>query len=57
MKQGGIRVRKAGQMLRLSMKKSTLTQVILNRRVTFDRRIEVPTPFFFFDFYFLRGMT
>ena len=31
----------------LSMKKSTL-QVRLNRRVTFDRRIEVPLPGFFF---------
>ena len=29
------------------MKKSTL-QVRLNRRVTFDRRIEVPSPSFFF---------
>ena len=38
--------------VRLSMKKSTLhqLQVRLNRRVTFDRRIEVPSPsFFFFD--------
>ena len=31
------------------MKKSTL-QVRLNRRVTFDRRIEVPSPSFFFFF-------
>ena len=31
----------------LSMKISTL-QVRLNRRVTFDRRIEVPSPSFFF---------
>ena len=30
----------------LSMKKSTL-QVRLNRRVTFDRQIEVPSPVFF----------
>ena len=29
------------------MKKSTL-QVRINRRVTFDRRIEVPSPSFFF---------
>ena len=54
MKDGGITVRKAGQMWRLSMKKSTLTQVILNRRVTFDRRIEVPTPFCFLVFIFTR---
>ena len=32
----------------LSMKKSL--QVRLNRRVTFDRRIEVPSPSFFFFF-------
>ena len=55
MKGGGISVRKAGQMWRLSMKKSTLTQVILNRRVTFDRRIEVPTPFCFLVFIFTQG--
>ena len=30
-----------------NMKKSTL-QVILNRRVTFDRLVEVPSPSFFF---------
>ena len=34
----------------LSKKKSTL-QVRLNRRVTFDRRIEVPLPGFFFFFF------
>ena len=33
-------------MWELSMKKSTL-QVRLNRRVTFDRQIEVPSPVFF----------
>ena len=38
-------------MWRLSMKKSTLTQVRLNKRVTFDRRIEVPTPLFYFYFF------
>ena len=32
----------------MSMKKSTL-QVRLNRRVTFDRRVEVPSPSFFFQ--------
>ena len=47
MKEGGISARKAGLLLGLSMKKSTL-QVRLNRRVTFDRRIEVPSPRFFF---------
>ena len=49
MKEGGIGVLKAGQMWRLSMKKSKLTQVRLNRRATFDRRIEVSTPFLFFS--------
>ena len=49
MKEGGIGVLKAGQMWQLSMKKSKLTQVRLNRRATFDRRIEVPTPFLFFS--------
>ena len=47
MKEGGISARKAGLLWGLSMKKSTL-QVRLNRRVTFDRRIEVPYPSFFF---------
>ena len=48
MKEGGIRARKAGRLLwGLSMKKSTM-QVRLNRRVTFDRRIEVPSPSIFF---------
>ena len=47
MKEGGISARKAGLLWGLSMKKSTL-QVRLNRRVTFDRRIEVPSPSFFF---------
>ena len=47
MKEGGISARKAGQMWELRMKKSTLTQVRLNRRVTFDRWIEVPSPVFF----------
>ena len=46
-KEGGISARKAGLLLGLSMQKSTL-QVRLNRRVTFDRRIEVPSPTFFF---------
>ena len=45
-KEGGISARKAGQMWGLSMKKSTL-QVRLNRRVTFDRPVEVPSPSFF----------
>ena len=45
-KEGGISARKAGQMRGLSMKKSTL-QVRLNKRVTFDRQIEVPSPVFF----------
>ena len=45
-KEGGISARKAGLLWGLSMKKSTL-QVRLNRRVTFDRRIEVPSPSFF----------
>ena len=47
MKDGGIIARKAGLLWGLSMMKSTL-QVRLNRRVTFDRRIEVPSPTFFF---------
>ena len=48
LKEGAISVRKAGLLwgLIMSMKKSTL-QVRLNRRVTFDRRIEVPSPSFF----------
>ena len=45
MKEGAISARKAGLLLGLSMKKSTL-KVRLNRRVTFDRRIEVPSPSF-----------
>ena len=45
-KEGGISARKAGLLWGLSMKKSTL-QVRLNRRVTFDCRIEVPSPSFF----------
>ena len=44
-KEGGISARKAGLLWGLSMKKSTL-QVRLNRRVTFDRRVEVPSPSF-----------
>ena len=47
MKEGAISARKAGLLLGLSMKKSTL-KVRLNRRVTFDRRIEVPSPSLFF---------
>ena len=47
MKEGGVSARKAGLLWGLSMKKSTL-HVRLNRRVTFDRRIEVPSPNFFF---------
>ena len=47
MKEGGISARKAGLLSELSMKKSTL-QVRPNRRVTFDHRIEVPSPSFFF---------
>ena len=47
MKEGRISARKAGLLWGLSMKRSTL-QVKLNRRVTFDRRIEVPSPSFFF---------
>ena len=43
MKEGGISAIKAGLLQGLTMKKSTL-QVRLNRRVTFDRRIEVPSP-------------
>ena len=46
MQEGGISARKAGQMWELSMEKLTLTRVKLNRRVTFDRRIEVPSPVF-----------
>ena len=46
-KEGGISARKAGLLLGLSIKKSTL-QVRLNRRVTFDRRIDVPSPSSFF---------
>ena len=46
-KEGGISARKAGLLSELSMKKSTL-QVRPNRRVTFDHRIEVPSPSFFF---------
>ena len=45
-KEGGISARKAGLLWGLSMKKST-PQVSPNRRVTFDRRIEVPSPSFF----------
>ena len=45
-KEGGISARKAGLLWGLSMKKSTL-QVGLNRRVTFDRWVEVPFPIFF----------
>ena len=44
-KEGGISARKAGLLWGLSMKKSTL-QVRLNRRVTFDRLVEVPSPIF-----------
>ena len=47
LKEGGISARKAGLLWGLSMNKSTL-QVRLNGRVTFDRRIEVPYPSFFF---------
>ena len=46
MKEGGISARKAGLLWGLSMKKST-PHVRLNRRVIFDRRIEVPSPSFF----------
>ena len=46
MKEGGISARKAGLLCGLNTKKSTL-QVGLNRRVTFDRRVEVPFPIFF----------
>ena len=46
-KEGGISARKAGLLLGLSIKKSTL-QVRLNRRVTFDHRVEVPSLSFFF---------
>ena len=45
-KEGGISARKAGQMWGLSIKKLTL-QARLNRRVTFDRRIDGPSPVFF----------
>ena len=49
-KEGGISARKAGLLWdRLSMKKSTLQVSRLSRRVTFDRRIEVPSPSFFFE--------
>ena len=47
MKEEEISARKAGLLWGLSMKKSTL-QVRLNKRVTFDRQIEVPSPSFFF---------
>ena len=48
MKERKISARKVGRLLwGLSTKKSTM-QVRLNRRVTFDRRIEVPSPSFFF---------
>ena len=47
-KEGEISARKAGLLLGLSMKKSTL-QVRVNRRVTFDRRIEVSSPNFFLN--------
>ena len=45
MKEGGISARKAGLLWGLSMRKSL--QVRLNRRVTFDRRIEIPSQAFF----------
>ena len=45
-KEGGISARKAGLLWGLSMKKSTLL-VSPNKRVTFVRRIEVPSPSFF----------
>ena len=48
MKEGGISARKAGLLWGLSMKRSTLQVSRLSRRVTFDRRIEVPSPSFFF---------
>ena len=46
-KEGGTSARKAGKMWGLSMKKSKL-HVRLNERVTFDRRIEGPSPVFIF---------
>ena len=46
-KGGGISVRKAGQMWRLSMKKSTLTQVRLNRRATLTVGLSPYAIFFF----------
>ena len=48
MKEEGISARKADLLWGLSMKKSTM-QVRLNRRVIFDRRIEVPSPSVFFQ--------
>ena len=45
-KEGGISARNAGLLWGLSMKESTL-HVRLNRRVTFDHQIEVPSPSFF----------
>ena len=50
-KEGRISARKAGLLWGLRMKKSTL-QVRLKRRVTFDRRVEVPSPSSFFFFFF-----
>ena len=47
MKEGGISARKASLLWGLSMNKSTL-QVRLNGRVTFDPRIEGPSPVFLF---------
>ena len=49
-KEGGISARKTGLLWGLRMKKSTL-QVRLNMRVTFDRRVEVPSPSSFFFFF------
>ena len=46
-KERGISNRKAGLLWGLSMKKS-IPRVRLNRRVSFDRRIEVPSPKLFF---------
>ena len=43
MKEEVISTRKAGEMWGVSVNKSILTQVRLNRRVTFDRRIEIPS--------------
>ena len=48
MKEEGISARKADLLWGLSMKKST-KQVRLNRRVIFDRGIEVPSPSVFFQ--------